>query len=265
MRFIIMDARYSLPTELTEAPGGEIEPCSIPSMWSKVQGLRVHYKCLGNGPPVLLIHGSATDWREWEENVLPLAQGLRIHAIDMPGYGLSEPLGRPLTLRWAVPFVHDFMASVGMHRPHLMGHSLGGMVALALALENPEKVNRLCLVDSAGLGEISASGRLWLYLARRIGGLRATTRIPKFVSCLYDRMLPQRMRELTSPTLIVWGGRDRYLPVRHAKKAHRAIRSSTLAIFPRSGHAPQREEPREFNRLVHRFFSDTDAVASPPN
>ncbi len=254
-----------LPANLPESRGRQIDVPNIPSAWARVHDLRVHYKCIGTGTPVLLLHGSASDWHEWEENVLPLAQGFRIHAVDMPGYGLSETTGKPLTLRWAVSFLEDFMASAGIHRPHIIGHSLGGMVALALALDHPSKVAKLCLVDSAGLGDVSISGRFWLFLARRLSGLTATSSIPQVVSGLYDRMLPQRIRSLRAPTLIVWGGRDRYLPVRHARAAHRAIRNSTLIVFPRSGHAPQREHPREFNRLVLRFLNGAHAARSPAN
>lgn len=261
----MLKAHCSLPAESPQPPESQIDVPTIPSKWARVQDLRVHYKCIGSGAPVLLIHGSASDWHEWEENVLALAQGFRIYAVDMPGYGLSEPTGEPLTLGWAVSFLQAFMASAGIRKPHIVGHSLGGMVALALALDHPSKVAKLCLVDSAGLGDVSISGRLWLFLARRLSALTAPSSIPQVVSGLYDRMLPQRIRSLRAPTLIVWGARDRYLPVRHARAAHRAIRNSTLIVFPRSGHAPQREQPLEFNRLVQSFLDGAQEAGSPAN
>ena len=118
-----------------------------------VGGINTQYLEAGTGPPVLLLHGheqSATSWR-W---VIPaLARTHRVLALSLPGHGQTNPAiggyapGRDLT-----PFVTDFLATVGVGTIDLVGNSVGGAVALRLALANPPGVRTLTLVASAGLG-----------------------------------------------------------------------------------------------------------------
>lgn len=129
-----------------------------------MQGLDIHYKCLGKGASVILVHGGANDWHEWQKNIAFIARSFRVYAPDLPGFGLSQSPSTPVSLSWAVSFLRDFMDTLGITAAHLIGHSLGGMVALAFALDFPERVNKLVLTDSAGLGEISQEGWLRLFL-----------------------------------------------------------------------------------------------------
>jgi pyruvate dehydrogenase E2 component (dihydrolipoamide acetyltransferase) len=228
---------------------------NIPSYWASVDGLNIHFKRLGSGQPTILIHGGGGDWTEWRDNLVPLAQGLRVIAPDMPGFGLSQSPDRPLRLRWAVSFLVDFMTVTGTPKAHFVGHSLGGMLALALALDHPDKVSKLCLVDSAGLGDIRLRTRIRFYVIRGIARLATGRDIPQLASGLYDRTLPGRIQDLRCPTMIIWGKHDRYLPTRHAQLAHRAIQQSVLSILGKSGHAPQREQAEEFNRIVYEFLT----------
>lgn len=227
---------------------------NIPSYWTKVQGLNIHYKRLGSGRPTILIHGGGGDWSEWRDNLAPLAQGLGIIAPDMPGFGLSQSVNGPLHLAWAVSFLVDFMAVLGTPKAHFVGHSLGGMLALALALDHPDKVMKLCLVDSAGLGEMSLATRVRLAVIRGVTRLASGRDIPQLASGLYDKSLPRRIQDLRCPTMIIWGKHDRYLPTRQARVAHRAIRDSLLSVLD-SGHAPQRDQAEEFNTLVYQFLT----------
>jgi len=146
-----------------------------------VDGVSTQYLEAGAGPPVLLLHGheqSATSWR-W---VIPaLARTHRVLALSLPGHGETGPAvggyapGRDLT-----PFVADFLAALGVGFLDLVGNSVGGSVALRLALANPAKVRTLTLVDSAGLGRevhpllaldtLPGIGELAIMLSRIPGG-----------------------------------------------------------------------------------------------
>ena len=118
-----------------------------------VDGVHLQYLEAGSGPPLLLLHGqeqSATSWR-W---VLPvLARTHRVLALSLPGHGDSDPAvagyapGRDLA-----PLVADFLDTLGVGSAHVVGNSVGGAVALRLALANPARIRTLTLVDSAGLG-----------------------------------------------------------------------------------------------------------------
>ncbi|HEY82484.1 MAG TPA: alpha/beta fold hydrolase [Dehalococcoidia bacterium] len=228
----------------------------VPSHWIEIKGLKIHFKCLGEGPPVILLHGGGNDWREWRKNLIPLAQGLRIYAPDLPGFGLSDPPLMPVSPSWFSSFLKDFMEAVGVKEAHIIGHSLGGTLAIALALDFPQKVKKVVLIDSAGLGPISGKGRLFLFL---LGGLKKVLgkeNKPKFKPrSAKEWLLADRLAELRAKVMIVWGENDPYLPTSQAELAHQLIPDSELRIFPRCRHAPHRERSNEFNHLVYQFLT----------
>jgi 4,5:9,10-diseco-3-hydroxy-5,9,17-trioxoandrosta-1(10),2-diene-4-oate hydrolase len=115
--------------------------------------VRTRYWTLGDeGPPLVLIHGIGASMESWAANVHPLAKTHRVYALDLVGFGSSDKPTAPYTLSFLAQFVGDFMESQDIARASIIGHSLGGGVALKLALEHAEKVDQLVLVSSAGLG-----------------------------------------------------------------------------------------------------------------
>ncbi|HEV3495066.1 MAG TPA: alpha/beta fold hydrolase [Actinomycetes bacterium] len=120
----------------------------------QVDGVPTRYLSAGTGPPLILLHGAGDNARDWSY-VLPLLD--RSHLVlapDLPGYSPgSTPAGDYSPARLA-HFVARFMDAVGLDRAAVAGNSLGGLVALQLALSHPERVVALCLVDSAGLGRM---------------------------------------------------------------------------------------------------------------
>jgi len=229
----------------------------FPSYWVKVAGLDTHYKSSGTGPSVILLHGGANDWREWQKNLASLSRNFCVYAPDMPGFGLSEPPADPVSPAWFSSFLKNFMAALNINEAHLVGHSLGGLVALAFALNFPEKVRKVVVVNSAGLGQMSRKGRVILLLVRGLKSIIGKGKKPRYKSgSNEDWLVIERLPELKPPVLIVWGQRDPYLPVSQAKLAHSLIPSSQLSIFPGCRHAPQRERPDKFNHLVYQFLTE---------
>ncbi len=238
-------------------PQAESDNLDIPSRWVEVQGLNIHYKCFGKGAPVILIHGSGNDWHEWQENFAYLAEGFHVYALDMPGFGMSQPLDTPLSLPWSVSFPANFMDMMGIPRAHLIGHSLGGIVALAFALDSPTRLLKLVLIDSAGLGELDIKAHLLLLIIRGVRRLTTKEQCPRFAYTPGTRrLLLNRLQDLRPSIMLVWGQHDPYLPVSQAELAHLLIPDSTLCIFPDCGHAPQRERSEEFNSLICQFLSN---------
>lgn len=235
-----------------------LEEPDFPGRWLEVQGLDIHYRSLGQGPPIVLVHGSGYDWQEWQENLTFFARSFHVYAPDMPGFGLSESTGSPLTTSWSVSFLRDFMDSLGLQMTHIIGHSLGGVAALAFALSLPERVRKLVLVNSGGLGKLDRSARLRLFMIRKAERLvRRDRRRPTFQkSSKEDWIFTDRLGDLKPPTMIIWGGRDPYLPVSQALSAQCLIPNCELHVFPNSGHAPHREHSAKFNKLVHEFFTN---------
>ena len=126
-----------------------------------VEGHRVRYWEEGAGPAIVLVHGLANSVITWRKNVEALAQDFRVIALDLPGHGLSDMPKVRFDLPTGAAFVASFLDELGIDRAHLVGNSMGGAVALELALARPERVASLTLADSAGLGrEISLVLRL---------------------------------------------------------------------------------------------------------
>ncbi|WBB68645.1 alpha/beta fold hydrolase [Micromonospora sp. WMMD812] len=127
-----------------------------------VAGRRVRHRVDGDGPPVVLLHGIGRTLRDFTEQHELLAQGFRVHSVDLPGYGGSLPMAGPHGLPGLARFVGDYLDAVGVDRPaHMVGNSLGGAVAMQLAVTEPARVASLALVGSAGFGrEVTLALRL---------------------------------------------------------------------------------------------------------
>src|SRR2546423_2277300 len=126
---------------------------SFDSRTVAIDGVNVHYVCGGSGSPLVLVHGLGSSAAvEFYFNLEPLAANHRVLAIDLPGFGHSDKPVLEYTIELFVKAVRDVMASEELARAAVMGVSMGGRVALGLALEWPELVERLVLVDALGVG-----------------------------------------------------------------------------------------------------------------
>ncbi|MEV6693832.1 alpha/beta fold hydrolase [Micromonospora sp. NPDC051196] len=127
-----------------------------------VDGRRVHHRVDGAGPPVLLLHGIGRTLRDFTEQHDLLADRYRVHSVDLPGYGGSLPMTQPYTLPALARFVGAYLDAAGVDEPvHLVGNSLGGAVAMGLAVTQSTRVASLTLVASAGFGrEVTLALRL---------------------------------------------------------------------------------------------------------
>ena len=117
-----------------------------------VGGVSTRYWVEGAGSPVVLIHGLSNSIEHWLLNINALAAEHTVYALDLMGHGRTDkPLSRSYGLSDLASFVIDFMDALGIDRADLIGHSLGGGVALVIAETSPKRVRRLVLVDSVGL------------------------------------------------------------------------------------------------------------------
>lgn len=121
--------------------------------YASVRGRQVRYRERGEGVPVVLLHGIARSLEDWAEQFALLPAGHRLLAVDLAGYGESDPLREPYSLPTLARFVEDFLDEVGVEGPaHVVGNSLGGAIAMQLSVQAPHLVRSLVLVNSAGFG-----------------------------------------------------------------------------------------------------------------
>jgi pimeloyl-ACP methyl ester carboxylesterase len=116
-----------------------------------VVGARVNYVEMGEGPPILFVHGLSGAWQNWLETLPHFARTHRVIALDLPGFGASPMPPWQISIPSYGRFVRDFCERVGVDRCSLVGNSMGGFIATEVAITDPERVDDLTLVSAAGV------------------------------------------------------------------------------------------------------------------
>ena len=119
--------------------------------WVTVGGRRVNVIDLGSGPPVVFIHGLSGSWQNWLEQLPVFAREHRVIAFDLPGFGSSEMPADKITISGYGRFVDALLDELGIAGAAIVGNSMGGFIGIEVAIQFPERVERLVLVSAAGL------------------------------------------------------------------------------------------------------------------
>jgi pimeloyl-ACP methyl ester carboxylesterase len=114
-------------------------------------GAEVNYVDVGEGEPILFIHGISGCWQNWLENLPHLSRGRRAIALDLPGFGASPMPSWPIDIPAYGRLIHDFCEKLGIESATVVGNSMGGFVAVEAATTIPSRFSRLVLVSAAGI------------------------------------------------------------------------------------------------------------------
>jgi pimeloyl-ACP methyl ester carboxylesterase len=225
-----------------------------------VRGQRAHYLKAGAGPPLLLLHGGASDSRDWLGTMAILSASFTCYAPDLPGFGQNERKKTGYYLTDFIEFVEEFIIKLSLENPDIVGHSFGGRIGVGVALRGSLKIRKLVLVDTAGLGRVTRYGSSLMTL---FWALRQVFRVPqpypRFLSREGENIYWLCLDELPSlkiPTLFIWKRHDPYLPVSLAHKAVKMIAGARLEMVPGFGHAPNKQNTEEFSRLLLDFLNE---------
>jgi pimeloyl-ACP methyl ester carboxylesterase len=149
-----------------------LPPISPADLWSplpvqsvEVDGIRVAYVDSGTPsgePPIVFIHGLSSYLGYWEYQIPEFAKGRRVLALDLPGFGQSARPDAPYTPPWYADLVVSWLDEVGVTRADVVGHSMGGQIALTIALQRPERVRRLVLSAPAGIETFRPGAQAWM-------------------------------------------------------------------------------------------------------
>jgi pimeloyl-ACP methyl ester carboxylesterase len=267
-----------------------------PSKFMMMDGATVHYRDEGTGFPIVLIHGMSSSlhtWQGWTE--ILLAKHYRVIRMDLPGFGLTGPnANNDYSIEYYESFIGRFLDSLGVKECYMAGNSLGGFITWNYTLHHPQQVKKMIILDAAGypmkappfvvdLARSKLLSPMFRYITPRVivsASMRqvygdasritdsATERYFKlalragnrgafisFVSEFRDRdTVP--IQHITTPTLIEWGEKDRWISVDNAKRFNRDIKGSKLVVYPGVGHIPMEEIPAESCADAVKFFAE---------
>jgi pimeloyl-ACP methyl ester carboxylesterase len=238
--------------------------------------------------PIVILHG----WGAHIEAVGPILSALDgasdLIALDLPGFGESDPPDRAWDTDAYARFMIHFLDELTVERAHLIGHSHGGRVSIALAADEPERVGRLLLVDSAGI----PPKRGWRYRRRvavaklgrligKIGGapgrrlqermrtrvasrdyLEASEAMRGTFRALVAADLTDRLSRIRASTLLVWGDRDDDTPLWMANRMEELIPDAGLVVLEGAGHYSYADSPGQFRAVARRFLLEQPRAAA---
>lgn len=258
---------------------------TAPINFTEVNGLRVAEARYAhpNGDPILMLHGWGADislMQPLAERLAPL--GYAIYLIDLPGFGQSPPPPTAWSVYDYAAFVVAYLDSRELHCVHLIGHSFGGRLGLILGADYPGRIEKLVLIDSAGVPPkrpVGAQARLALYKAVRdtlykVGAKGLADRLrawygkrygsadyqnvsgvmrETFVKVVNENLLPHAAR-IPRPTLLVWGEADEDTPLWQGQRLEKTIPDAGLVTFPGAGHYSYLQHLGETTRILDHFF-----------
>jgi pimeloyl-ACP methyl ester carboxylesterase len=253
---------------------------------------RVYYEEHGSGDPIVLINGLGADHTAWQLQTDYLKESFRVVVLDNPGVGQTAGPRGPYTTELYADVVAGLARYLGIDRMHVVGASMGGLIAQQVAVRHPELVRSLVLhcpwwradrytqalirswqayARAAGMLELFRQIWLWVFTPRffeeraselvELEGQLGRNPHPQTPDAFCDQAEAcvshealDKLAGVRAPTLITVGDSDILTPPSHARAIHERIAGSVLHVWPGMGHAPFWEIPDEFNRLNGDFL-----------
>jgi pimeloyl-ACP methyl ester carboxylesterase len=260
----------------------------------RTSGLEVAYERVGEGPPLVLVHGGTVDGRIWQPQLAGLQDEFTVIAWDEPGAGRSSDVPADFGLPDYAHALAALIKEIALGPVHVAGLSWGGTLVLEFYRHHPELAASLILVDTYAGWKGSLPEE---EVRARVEGVRQVLAAPavefdptppglfaggtpdEFVGLLAEMAATARrdtvrlecalMAEtdhrdllplITAPTLLIWGEQDVRSPLSVAREFERAIPDARLVVIPEAGHVSNLEQPEQFNEAVRRFCR----AQSPP-
>jgi pimeloyl-ACP methyl ester carboxylesterase len=264
----------------------------------EVEGARVRYLDVGEGPPVVLVHGFASSLETWLAVVPTLSKTHRVLALDLKGFGWTDRPEGDYSPAAQARIITALMDARGIEKAAVVAHSWGASVALALALQSPERVSRLALYDAwvyesqiptffhfaraPALGELlfglfygeRSDERIGLaFYDQRFVTEQLVEEVEKSLerpgtrAAALAAVRGQRYADFEAnyskvavPTLLLWGREDLTTPPAIGERLSRQLPNSKLIIYPRCGHFPMLEAAAESTRELAAFLGEPQVL-----
>lgn len=245
----------------------------------------VHYEVFGRGQPIIFLHSWLGSWRYWVPIMDLISERHRAYAIDFWGFGESQRDGNQFTVSEYVNMLCRFMDHMAINKANLVGHGMGGMVAVRAAREQPDRFLKVMTVCTPIQGELlnqyinpgmlsklfgrSTPTSVWSRMIRQVGinDKEMEDEIVDDTEALSEKVLISvneslletdlraDLEALKLPLLAVYGGKDTIVPAEHATFLNEASdRTSQLLVMPKANHFPFLDNTSTFNRMLMDFL-----------
>ena len=240
--------------------------------------------------PVVFIHGSGDSARIWRLQMEELGKDQQVAAIDLPGHGeRADTFPENATVQDYAKVAHDIIQDeLQLDHPIIAGHSLGGAIALTMALEYSAELRGLILIGTGARLRVhpsllEAAQATPLQAKRQLTELGVTQgnvgtisqtvlneQVTPGPSILYRDLAAcnafdciAHMHEISLPTLIICGADDRLTPVKYSQFLHDHMKSSTLRVIPKAGHYVMREQPEQVSQAIMEWLEEIFCYGNP--
>ncbi len=254
----------------------------VNNMFTTVKGLKIEYTEQGQGIPVLLLHGWGSSFAVYTRIMAALSDKCRLVAVNFPGCGESETMAEPWTLEDYCDFCLEFMKTLNLENPILIGHSHGGRVILKMVAESLIYPPKIVLLDSAGL--IPKKSFKQKFRAKSFKVIKRTLTLPiiknyseglldkarsyygsadynaapevlrKTLVSLVNTDLRDILPNISCPSLLIWGENDTATPLEDAKTIESLIPDAGLCVLKGTGHYSFCEKPYEAEAILKSFI-----------
>lgn len=250
----------------------------LPVKFIEIDHLKVAYRVGGKGSPVVLLHGWGAESGTFQSVFDHLTNSHQVFSLDLPGFGLSEIPPKAWDAIDYANLLSSFLDKHNIKKASLIGHSYGGRISIVIASEEPEKIEKVILVNSAGIKSKRTLKFYCKYLLARIGrifrrfgnfGNQLANRIAdKVGSKDYKEAGPMRdtmvksvnqdlypfLCKISAETLLIWGEDDKDTPLSAGKKMEKEIPNAKLVVLKDAGHFSYLDQTEQFLQIVNNFL-----------
>ncbi len=245
----------------------------------QVNGLKINYKIGGIGPCILILHGWDSSSDRWQKTGEILAEnGFRVVIPDLPGFGKSDFPPSPWLVGDYLELIVKFIEKINCQRPFLFGHSFGGRISIKFGAVYPEKISGLILCSAGGvISKKRTKVKIFYFLAKlgkffflapvikesrsfaqrvlyRLAGardyLKASPIMKETMEKVISEDLTPFLNQINLETLIIWGKKDKILPLSDAHLIKGKTPNSDLIVMENIGHAPNLEAPEKLAKII---------------
>ncbi len=264
------------------------------SKFMDIDGQSVHYRIVGNGKPLVLLHGTGASLHTWEQWTHLLKDTFQMIMVDLPAFGLTGAReDRNYSIDMYVDFVNKFTEKLQLRQFDLAGNSLGGQIAWEFTTRFPQKVHKLALLDAVGYPFNKPVAQIFRLAQNPIMAVVMKKITPRFfiaknikevyendnliTDATIDRYYAMSLREgsrqafvdrsnqkqfdnsaaiktIENPVLILWGENDKWVSPDFAYRFHDDLKNDTLVFIKQCGHIPMEEKPEESAAIARAFF-----------